>query len=197
LIFIYTYIHIGWEGSAHDGQVVQDALSKGLIRRPLMYYLGDAGYALTWWCLTPYRGVRYHLKEWALGNRKPQNPRELFNLRHSSLRNVIERVFGILKKRFSILTLMTSYSIEKQVKIVKSCFYLHNFIKLHQGYDDLYDEWDDNEADDAADDNEADDNEAGDDVPNGNFGGPAAWRDGIANDMWEQYQIYLQANPEH
>ncbi len=43
------------------------------------------------YCLTPYRGVRYHLKEWGRANERPQNKEELFNLRHSSRRNVIER----------------------------------------------------------------------------------------------------------
>jgi hypothetical protein len=34
---------------------------------------------------------------------KPTNARELFNLRHSSLRVTIERAFGALKNRFKIL----------------------------------------------------------------------------------------------
>ncbi|XLU95143.1 hypothetical protein S245_009495, partial [Arachis hypogaea] len=65
------------------------------------YYLGDAGFMLKPGILTPYRGVRYHLKEYSV--REPQNPKELFNHRHSSLRNVIERCFGVLKKRFLII----------------------------------------------------------------------------------------------
>ncbi len=99
----FSYVLCGWEGSAHDGRVLSDGIHKELIMFVNKYYLGDAGYALTKYCLTPYRGVRYHLKEWALGNRKPQNREELFNLRHSSLRNVVERIFGILKKRFPLL----------------------------------------------------------------------------------------------
>ena len=95
---------VGWEGSAHDGKVLGDALNKGLIILPNKFYLGDAGYALTKYCLTSYRGVRYHLKEWARGNERPQTKEELFNLRHSSLRNTIERVYGIIKKRFPIFS---------------------------------------------------------------------------------------------
>ena len=38
------------------------------------------------------------------GNRNlPTNARELFNLRHSSLRVIVERAFGALKNRFRIL----------------------------------------------------------------------------------------------
>jgi hypothetical protein len=40
----FSYVLAGWEGSAHDGQVIRDALGKGLIRRNNKYYLGDAGY---------------------------------------------------------------------------------------------------------------------------------------------------------
>jgi hypothetical protein len=78
--------------------------------------------------LTPYRGVRYHLKEYS--SRGPQNPRELFNLRHSSLRNVIERTFGVLKKRFSIIASGTElhYSFEVMIDIVFACCILHNFL---------------------------------------------------------------------
>jgi hypothetical protein len=39
----FSYVLAGWEGSAHDGQVLQDALSKGFIRREGKFYLGDAG----------------------------------------------------------------------------------------------------------------------------------------------------------
>ncbi|KAG5248705.1 nuclease HARBI [Salix suchowensis] len=39
-----------------------------------------------------------HLNEFT--QRAPENEKELFNLRHSSLRTVIERGFGILKSRF-------------------------------------------------------------------------------------------------
>ena len=61
------------------------------------YYLVDAGFMLTGGLITPYRGVRYHLKEYSKRN-PPQNHKELFNLRHASLRNAIERTFGVLKK---------------------------------------------------------------------------------------------------
>ncbi|KAL0453796.1 UNVERIFIED_CONTAM: hypothetical protein Slati_1357700 [Sesamum latifolium] len=69
--------------------------------------------------LTPYRGVRYHLKEWDRGG--PQNARELFNLRHAAARNVIERSFGLLKMRWGILQSPSYYSIDVQSRIVVAC----------------------------------------------------------------------------
>ena len=125
---LFTFVLAGWEGSAHDGKVLDDAVEKGLKVPFGKFWLGDAGYALTRWCLTPYRGVRYHLKEWEKGNAKPQNYKELFNLRHSSLRNVVERTYGVLKNRFPILKNMTAYPFDIQVEMVISCMILHNFI---------------------------------------------------------------------
>ena len=88
----FAYGLFGWEGSAHDSRVFDDSKDRGLPLLPGKYYLGDAGYGLSEHVLTPYRGVRYHLKEFDVDG--PQNAKELFNLRHSSLRNVIERMYG-------------------------------------------------------------------------------------------------------
>ena len=65
------------------------------------YYLADGGFMLKPCLLISYIGVRYHLKEYSM--RLPENQQELFNYCYASLRNVIERAFGVLKKRFSII----------------------------------------------------------------------------------------------
>ena len=64
----FTYIFAGMEGSAHDGKVIDLTFDAGFKVPAGKYYLADAGYALSPWCLTPYRGVRYHLKEWSKAN---------------------------------------------------------------------------------------------------------------------------------
>ena len=55
--------------------------------------------------IAPYRGVCYHLREYSI--RPPENAKELFNLRHVSVRNTIKKAFGILKKRFPIIASTT------------------------------------------------------------------------------------------
>ncbi|KAG4941097.1 hypothetical protein JHK87_044968 [Glycine soja] len=80
-------------GVCGDSQVLRDALH----RQNCKYFLVDAGYTNGPGFLAPYRGTRYHLNEW-IGN-TPQNYKELFNLHHASARNLIERSFGVLKKR--------------------------------------------------------------------------------------------------
>jgi DDE superfamily endonuclease len=67
---VFTYVLAGFEGSAHDGLVFNTAFNHGFSVPTGKYYLGDAGYPLTPYCLTPYRGVRYHLNEWQKGNQR-------------------------------------------------------------------------------------------------------------------------------
>ena len=74
------------------------------------------------------------MKEQRLANQTPQN-KELFNLRHSSLRNVVERIFGVFKGQWKILAGRgCDYSIETQVDLVLGLVALHNFIR-DQGED--------------------------------------------------------------
>ena len=58
------------------------------------YYLVDAGYTNGPEFLAPFRSTRYHLKEWASSQQQPKTFKELYNLRHSRARNVVERTFG-------------------------------------------------------------------------------------------------------
>ncbi|KAI3749692.1 hypothetical protein L2E82_20308 [Cichorium intybus] len=99
----FTYVLTGWEGTASDSRILKNALNREdkLVIPTGRYCLVDAGLPHTGSLMTPYRGVRYHLKEYSA--RAPENARELFNLRHASLRNAIERAFGVLKRRFPII----------------------------------------------------------------------------------------------
>ncbi|KAL0375627.1 UNVERIFIED_CONTAM: hypothetical protein Scaly_0680300 [Sesamum calycinum] len=79
----------------------------------------------------------YHLKEWDRGNGGPQSPHELFNLRHASARNVIERTFGLLKTRWGILRSSSYYPIRVQNQIIVACCLLHNFVRMEMPDDPL------------------------------------------------------------
>jgi hypothetical protein len=99
------------------------------------FYLVDAGYACRPGFLPPYRGTRYHLNEYG-GRNYPTNARELFNLRHSSLRVTIERGFGGFKNRFRIIDSKPFHPYKTQVKLVLACCILHNWILGH-GVDEV------------------------------------------------------------
>jgi hypothetical protein len=60
------------------------------------YYLVDAGYPNEYGYLGPYKGERYHFQEFRRRG-QPSGRKEVFNRAHSSLRNVIERSFGVWK----------------------------------------------------------------------------------------------------
>ncbi|PLW51018.1 hypothetical protein PCANC_08125 [Puccinia coronata f. sp. avenae] len=100
----FTYICAGWEGSAHNSRVLTHARGLDFLILTGLFYLANAGYSLNHGILMPYRGVRYHLQEQAAANQCPSNKEELFNLQHSSMRNVVERTFGVWKKQFPILS---------------------------------------------------------------------------------------------
>ena len=76
--------------------------------------------------ISPYRSVRYQLKE--RGRHTPKSQRVLFNLRHSSLRTKIEFTFGSLKNRFKILSTKPHHPFFSQVDIVVAYYILHNYI---------------------------------------------------------------------
>ncbi|XP_065865632.1 protein ALP1-like isoform X1 [Euphorbia lathyris] len=126
----FTYVLAGWEGTASDSRIIKHALSREFpLKMPEgKYYLVDAGFMLRRGLITPYRGERYHLKEYS--RNAPRNARELFNLRHASLRNAIERCFGVLKKRFPIIGSGTepNYCVNTQNKIIVACCILHNYM---------------------------------------------------------------------
>lgn len=101
-----------------------------------MYYLCDAAYTHTRGFLTPYRGTRYWLRTYR--SNRATNTKERFNHAHAKLRNVIERTFGVLKKRFPILCKMPSYDFDTQRDIVIACMAIHNFLRRVSRNDQLF-----------------------------------------------------------
>ena len=114
---------------------------------------------------------------------RPHNKKELFNLRHTSARNVIEQIFGVLKHKFRILQLVPEYSIDIQTQIPVALAAIYNFIHNQQPEEDGKDG---NEDEDDqligggvdVDDDEAEQNEGLDEDNE---------RDQIAGEMWAQY----------
>ncbi|XP_034680813.1 putative nuclease HARBI1 [Vitis riparia] len=127
----FTYVLPGWERSASNSRILDNALMRDfdkLIVPQGKYYLVDAGFQLKTGFLTPYKSTCYHLKEYSV--HQPKNAREVFNLRHSSLRNAIERAFAVLKKRFPIIASGTEphYPVDTQSDIILACCILHNYL---------------------------------------------------------------------
>ena len=135
----FVYVLARWEGTAHNCKVINSAKKKGFKAPQGRYYLANAGYSNTSITLVPYRGVQYHLCKQAQANMRPQNAKELFNLRHAGLRNVIERTFGIFKRRFRYFkAARQNFPLATQILLVYTLTAVHNFLNMHN-QDDLED----------------------------------------------------------
>ncbi|XP_065354731.1 putative nuclease HARBI1 [Calliphora vicina] len=100
-----------WEYSVIN-QKLQDSFENG---KRNTWILGDAGYKLKPYLMTPFR--------------KPNNPHERrYNKKHTSTRNVVERCFGVLKNRFRCIigSRGLHYNPAKVTKIIYACCALHN-----------------------------------------------------------------------
>lgn len=112
---------------------------------------------------------------------RPQNYKELFNYRHTWLQNVIEHIFGVVKRRSKVLVIAQEYSLETQSQLISALAVLHNIICVYDPSDVLDD--------------------PNEEIPQydtpsiANWAiGPEEWvraakrRDKIAQDMWNEYE---------
>ncbi|CCE28563.1 uncharacterized protein CPUR_02250 [Claviceps purpurea 20.1] len=82
LTFKYVLL-AGAAGSMNDAQMIKEANTRGLV--------------------VPYDGERYHIRDLEGVDIESLSMKERFNRHHAGMRSVVERVFGILKKMFSVL----------------------------------------------------------------------------------------------
>ncbi|XP_075657952.1 uncharacterized protein LOC142627934 [Castanea sativa] len=141
----FTCVHAGWEGSANDPRVLDEAISDlkhGFPWPPTgSYYLVDSSFPIGTSFLPPHKSTRYHAQEFRSSNRQSIAKKELYNYRHSLLRMVIERLFRVLKAHFPILNLMPNFKRSRQRYVIVPCYALHNFICMNNHGDELFHTW--------------------------------------------------------
>ena len=96
------------------------------------------GYPCTMSFLPPLKAERYHLQDYHGRVRQPRTYKELFNYRHSSLRNRIERCFCVFKAHFPILKMMSYFNLSRQPLIVITYCNIHNFIRMWTQQDIMF-----------------------------------------------------------
>ncbi|XP_022182585.1 putative nuclease HARBI1 [Myzus persicae] len=109
-------------GSTHDSHIWRLSPVEGLMKQlhaigqTSYFLLGDSGYPLRQWLLTP------------LYQPQPNTPEANYNKWFCRTRSIIERCNGVLKMRFRCLLKhrVLHYSLEKAASIINSCTILHN-----------------------------------------------------------------------
>lgn len=134
-----------------------------------------------------------------LNSYSPANYKELFNLRHASLRNVIERIFGVCKRQFRLMSAAAEYNLHTQAKIPGAIATLHNFIHIHDPDNLAHDDSDNSNSDD---EDFAPSNTGDIPITPESLGGhisqaekdcTSVKQDEIAMAMWNDYKEELQA----
>ncbi|XP_043687842.1 uncharacterized protein LOC122639068 [Telopea speciosissima] len=123
---------------------------------------------------------------------RPTDKKELFNLHHSSLRNVIERAFALLKSGFKILKNQAEYHFKTQAMIVVACVLLHNHILVQNTLEEedefLKNESSDDESSSSSDETDEEEDDKDDIVPIDDEGVV------VGNDHWDEYREELVDN---
>lgn len=100
----------------HDSTIFNDSALCALLEEGHFagdYLLGDKGYASKSYLLTPFLN--------------PNTPSEVaYNHAHAVTRNVIERCFGVLKRRFPVLSLGIRLAMNTTLAVIVACAVLHN-----------------------------------------------------------------------
>jgi len=111
-----------WPGSAHDSIIFENSrvcarFEAGEFGNNVL--VGDGGYMNKSYLLTPLRTctTRAHTK---------------YNVAQIATRNVIERLFGVLKRRFPILMLGIRLNVRIVQRIVVATAVLHNICNLQR-----------------------------------------------------------------
>lgn len=114
----FLYVSACHAGSTHDavafnGGALAEALRGGLLPEPY-YVIGDEAYAASAQFLTPWSG------------RGLSPAKDAFNYHLSLMRQVIERAFGLLIRRWGIMWRALECAAWKWPLIVQVCCRLHN-----------------------------------------------------------------------
>ncbi|XP_068758073.1 putative nuclease HARBI1 [Montipora capricornis] len=123
---VFRDVLVGWPGSVHDSRILRNSSLSATATNKFpgdSHLLGDGGYPLKRWLITPFRDN---------GNLSPRQRK--FNQTLSSLRSVVERSIRLLKGRWRKLGLL----LELMVHLILASCVLHNYCLLKDDFDDGY-----------------------------------------------------------
>ncbi|KAM7300848.1 hypothetical protein ISCGN_016433 [Ixodes scapularis] len=120
---VVTQLTVKWPGSTHDSFMWRncDVYEKCAGTAHDGWLLGDAGYSVQPWLMTPIRAPK-------------DGPEEEYNKALTKTRQVTERTFGLLKSRFRCLDKsggVLQYKPQICCRITVACVVLHNYWMRH------------------------------------------------------------------
>jgi hypothetical protein len=100
---------------------------------------------------------------------------------------VIERIFGVVKRKYQILRTASEYSLDTQTRVILACCTLHNYVRSLEGI--AADYWLETESQEGP----ATDIQPTVSYPKDSTSSKKMdkFRDELALHMWEQYQSYI------
>ncbi len=106
-----------WPGSVHDARILRESQLFTEFEQPIRpidgLILGDSGYMIREWLLTPIVN--------------PQTAAQLaYNTAHSRTRSTVERCIGVVKRRFHCLHTELRVTPRKACRMTTVCMILHN-----------------------------------------------------------------------
>lgn len=115
-----TDIVARWQGSVHDATIFNNSRIRALFEAGTFencFLLGDGGYPVRSYLMTPLQNPRTEAEQ-------------LYNESHIRTRNIVERLFGIWKRRFPILALGSRFQkVEKVLPVIVATAVLHNIAR--------------------------------------------------------------------
>ena len=121
---------------------------------------------------------------------RPANREELFNLRHAQARNIIERIFGVIKNTWMILQVPSHFDMDLQATIPPALCALHNFIARNDPFhstDGLEDDHTPGIHVEPLDIPTSSETLGSGQISDEERDRAGQWRDKIAQTMWDQY----------
>ena len=107
---LVTNLVVNWPGSAHDSRIFNESQLCPQSWLPSWW----------WWLSMPF------LPPYSLCHSQGHHMKKKFNQAHIRTRNCVERMFGILKMRFSILATPLRTKLALRSDVIVATFVLHN-----------------------------------------------------------------------
>ncbi|KAF0763030.1 Uncharacterized protein FWK35_00012185 [Aphis craccivora] len=111
---------VRWPGYSNDSNIFSNSRLKARMELPEFsdcIILGDSGYVLSLYLLTPLV-------------RTTTNAERLYNESQIWSRNVVERRFGVWKRRFPVLFFELCLKMKTTMPVIQACAEFHNIINI-------------------------------------------------------------------